>query len=161
MTRPADIPEAVLDAVLDADTLALLDEAITPEPIDAQMQARIKSRLLQRVAADCTAQHVTVRPQDKAWKQLAGGLSLKVLHRDEGVMSYLLRMAPGSKLPAHRHPIDEECVVLEGAVQIGALHVAAGGFHLGRKNVLHEVIESADGALLFLRGAVPEEALSL
>jgi len=86
---------------------------------------------------------------------------IKVLHEAAGVMSYLLRLAPGASLPAHRHPVDEECVVLEGEVQIGSLRVAAGGFHLGRRDVLHERLESAGGALNFLRGAVPEANLAL
>ena len=76
-------------------------------------------------------------------------------------MSYLLRLAPGAALPAHRHPVDEECVVLEGEVQIGTLRVGAGGFHLGRKDVLHDRLCSAGGALIFLRGAIPEADLAV
>jgi anti-sigma factor ChrR (cupin superfamily) len=156
---PSDPHDA--SPVIDADILAWLDEGLTPEPIDAAVQARVKARLLKRVAQDSAARHLTVVPEAGHWKALAGGLSIKVLHRQGDVMSYLVRMAPGSALPAHRHPVDEECVVLEGAVHIAGQRVAAGGFHLGRQDVLHDVIESAEGALLFLRGAVPEEALSL
>ena len=39
------------------------------------------------------------------------------------------------------------------------VRVAAGGFHLGRKDVLHAPITAVDGALLFLRGARPEAEL--
>ena len=49
--------------------------------------------------------------------------------------------------------------MLEGLVQVGDLRVAAGGFHLGRKDVLHAPITAIDGALLFLRGARPEADL--
>jgi hypothetical protein len=38
--------------------------------------------------------------------------------------------------------------------------VAAGGFHLGRQGVLHDRLCSQDGALIYLRGAVPEAALA-
>ncbi len=156
MTTPSTGP------LLDDDIVALLDAAMTPEPLDAEAHARVKTRLLQRVAQDATPRHKTVHGNEGRWRELGGGLTLKILHRDGEVMSYLVRMAPGSQLPAHRHPIDEECVVMEGAVRIGAtMRLLAGGFHLGIKNVLHEPIVSDEGALLFLRGALPEEALVL
>ena len=144
---------------LDADINALLDEAIAPRPMDAAATARVKSRLLDRVARDCSARHATVAADEGRWRDLGGGLQMKILHRDGDVMSYLVRMAPGSQLPAHRHPIDEECVVMEGAVSIAGRRIGSGGFHLGRKDVLHEPLVSEEGALLFLRGAVPDEAL--
>jgi hypothetical protein len=50
-------------------------------------------------------------------------------------------------------------MVLEGVVQVGELRVAAGGFHLGRKDVLHAPITAVESALLFLRGARPEAEL--
>ena len=49
----------------------------------------------------------------------------------------------------------------EKVTGIGDLELGAGSFHLGRKDVLHEPLISPEGALLFLRGAVPEEALLL
>lgn len=163
MSRPTRRPAAndQRAPALDADVLGWLDAAVDPEPLDAAAHARVKSRLLQRIAADSTPRHLTVRPEQGTWRDIGPGLALKVLHRDGDVMSYLVRMAPGSELPPHRHPIDEECVVLEGEVQVGALRVPRGGFHLGRKDVLHEPVRSEGGALVFLRGAVPHAALSL
>lgn len=153
------------DDVLDDDVLTALNEALSaavpPQPLDAEAQRRIKSRLLRRIAAEQLPRHTSVGADEGRWRELGGGLTLKVLHRDGDVMSYLVRMAPGAHLPPHRHPMDEECVVLEGAVQIGPLRLAAGGFHLGHRDVLHDVIESPEGALIFLRGAVPEAALNL
>ena len=150
---------AATESVLDADILAKLDAAVAPQPLDVQAQVRIKSRLLQRIAADTTPRHRTVHADAGQWQNFGAGLTLKVLHEAGGIMTYLVRMAPGASLPGHRHPVDEECMVLEGAVQIGDLHVAAGGFHLGRKDVLHDVLSSKEGAVIFLRGAVPEIAL--
>ncbi len=158
--RPTPPAPSTPDPVLDDDIVALLDAAITPEPLDAQAHVRIKKRLLQRIAHDTTPRHKTVQGGEGPWRDLGAGLTLKILHREGDLMSYLVRMAPGSQLPAHRHPIDEECVVMEGSVRIGTLlHIPAGGFHLGLKDVLHESIVSDEGALLFLRGAVPEEVL--
>ena len=152
------------DAVLDPDLAAQIAQALEPEPPDAQTQSRIKRRLLHRIAADSTGRHLTELPSTPGgagWQPFGDGIQIKVLHESEGIMSYLLRLAPGAFMPAHRHPVDEECVVLEGEVQIGDLRVGAGGFHLGRKDILHDRLESADGAVIFLRGALPEAALAV
>lgn len=159
MKHPPVEPSRRDDAPLDADIVDWLNQGVTPEPIDAQLASRIKRRLLKRIADDQMARHLTVRRDDGAWRPFGPGLSIKVLHEADGVMSYLLRLAPGASLAPHRHPIDEECVVLEGELRIGELQVGAGGFHLGRKDVLHGRITTVDGALIFLRGALPEPAL--
>lgn len=140
------------------DLADLLADNLVAEPPPAASAERIKHRLLRRIADAEIGRHVTVVAEAGRWRDLGAGLSLKVLHHGGDVMSYLLRLAPGSTLPPHRHPLDEECMVLEGEVQIGALRVGAGGFHLGRQGVPHAPIHSAGGALLFLRGAVPDIA---
>jgi quercetin dioxygenase-like cupin family protein len=147
------------DEALDEQTLALLAEAINPEPLGAAAHERVKRRLLQRVAADTTERHLTVQPGEVGWQPFGEGVQMKVLHEAGGIMSYLVRLAPGAGLPAHHHPVDEECMVLEGEVTIGDLRLARGGFHLGRKDTLHDVLRSEHGALIFLRGAVPDITL--
>jgi quercetin dioxygenase-like cupin family protein len=143
---------------LDDDIVDLLNGAVSPTPVDQAALSRVKRRVLARIAEEQRSDHLTVRADDGQWQPFGPGLSLKVLHEAGGVMSYLLRLAPGAVLPPHRHPMDEECVVLEGALRIGELEVAAGGFHLGRQDVLHMPIVSERGAVIFLRGAVPEMA---
>lgn len=100
-----------------------------PQPADA----RLKRRRLHAIAAEATPCHPTVQPDDAAtpWQDFGPGLRIKVLHQAEGLMSYLVRLAAGSSLPPHRHPVDEECVVLEGEVRIGTLRVAGGGYQPG------------------------------
>lgn len=158
MDQPAR-PAAPHASALDADIVDVLNDAVSPTPVDQALLARVKRRVLARIAESQAAEHLTVRAEDGRWQPYGPGLSLKVLHEADGVMSYLLRLAPGAVLPPHRHPLDEECVVLEGALRIGDLEVGAGGFHLGRKDVLHMPIVSEHGALIFLRGAPPEIAL--
>ena len=155
--RPTDDSAAPLDD----DIVDLLNGAVSPTPVDQAALARVKRRVLARIAESQSATHLTVRAEDGQWQPFGPGLSLKVLHEADGVMSYLLRLAPGAVLPPHRHPMDEECVVLEGALRIGDLEVAAGGFHLGRQDVLHMPIVSEHGALIFLRGAPPEMGLMI
>jgi anti-sigma factor ChrR (cupin superfamily) len=156
-----DLPPAGAADALAPELVALLGAAIAPEPLAAASQARVRRRLLRRVAADSTDRHLTLAAGEGGWQPFGDGLTIKVLHESGGIMSYLLRLAPGAGLPAHRHPVDEECVVLEGEVRIGSLCLQGGGFHLGRQDVLHDDLHSPTGALIFLRGAVPEAALAL
>ncbi len=155
-------PEINREPVLDDALVEQLNEALADdtEPLDPATQARIKQRVLRRIATENTPRHATRLPED-SWQPFGAGVRIKVLHEADGIMSYLLRLAPGAGLPAHRHPVDEECVVLEGEVQIGSLRVAAGGFHLGRRGVLHDRLQSEGGALIYLRGAIPEAVLAL
>lgn len=146
---------------LDADIVDLLNGAVSPTPVDQAALARVKRRVLARIAEAQGSSHLTVRAEDGQWQPFGPGLTLKVLHEADGVMSYLVRLAPGAVLPPHRHPIDEECMVLEGSLRIGDLEVRAGGFHLGRQDVLHMPIVSEQGALIFLRGAPPEMGLMI
>jgi quercetin dioxygenase-like cupin family protein len=151
---------------LDAELRRLLDAAFEPDVAnpgaDPAADERVKQRLLRRIAAECTGRHLTMAGDGVGWQPFGEGLLIKVLHESGGVMSYLLRLAPGASLPVHRHPVDEECVVLEGEVCIGErLRLGPGGFHLGRKDILHDRLHSPAGALIFLRGAVPAAALGV
>ncbi|MCW5610814.1 MAG: cupin domain-containing protein [Rubrivivax sp.] len=157
---PPSAAGAALDAALDADLVAELDALRAPADeagIDHERN-RVRHRLLQRIAADSTERHLTLPATGAGWQPFGAGLAIKVLHEAGGVMSYLLRLDAGAALPPHRHPVDEECLVLEGEVCIGALRIGPGGYHLGRRDVLHDRLHSPGGALIFLRGAVPEAA---
>lgn len=120
-------------------------------------QARgIRRRLMERVA-DADTTHLTVAADAGDWQPFLDGVQIKVLREHAGVLSYLLRLAPGAALPPHRHPIDEECVVLEGRLQVGSqIEVGPGGYHLAHRGALHASVRSDTGATIFLRGAAPE-----
>lgn len=141
--------------VLDADVVQALADGQAWESPGALGAARVKRQLLKRIAQSET-RHVTVHVSDASWQPFQQGIEIKVLNEDAGIMSYLLRLAPGASLDPHGHPVDEECVVLEGSVLIGAtLEVGAGGFHLARRDTLHAPITTVTGATIFLRGASP------
>lgn len=149
MNRPPSEP-------LDPEVLAALAEDAGAEPLAPAIAARIKHRLMQRIAATET-RHLTVPADGGQWQPFSPGVRIKVLNEAGGIMSYLLQLAPGASIAPHRHPVDEECVVLEGTVCIGDdLVVGAGGFHLAREGLLHASIHAPQGATLFLRGATPQ-----
>lgn len=126
----------------------------SPPATHAQARA-IRRRLLERVA-DTEDSHLTVPASATGWQPYMDGVQIKVLHENEGVLSYLLRFEPGARIEAHRHPLDEECVVLEGVLKVGSqIEVGPGGYHLARAGSLHASIATETGATIFLRGAEP------
>lgn len=155
-----------MNAALPDDIAALLHDALardlpSPAPGASAEDASLKRRVLRAIAAEATPRHVTVPADGGDWHSFGPGLHWKRLHEADGVMSYLVRLAAGASLPPHRHPIDEECVVLEGEVQIGTLRLGPGGFHLGHRDLPHDRLRSDGGALIFLRGAVPGASMVL
>jgi quercetin dioxygenase-like cupin family protein len=131
--------------------------ALGPNPVASPSQVRsIRRRLLERVA-DADQSHLTLADADGEWQPFTLGVRLKVLRERDGVMSYLLRLEPGATLPPHRHPCDEECLVLDGVLQVGTrLELHSGGYHVAHQGALHASISTKLGATIFLRGAVPE-----
>ncbi|GAB4112639.1 MAG: hypothetical protein Fur0019_19110 [Tibeticola sp.] len=124
---------------------------------DAPLRVRaIRQRLLERVA-DADDSHLTIGAQDDGWQAFLPGVAIKPLRECAGVLSYLLRLEPGASLPPHRHPVEEECVVIEGSLCVGSrIEIGPGGYHLAHRGALHATICTRTGATIFLRGAVPD-----
>ena len=128
----------------------------SPSPGLADMR-RVRQPPLERIAADRSHEHITVHAGQEGWQPFLDGIRMKVLHEDGNTLSYLLRLAPGAILPAHRHVQDEECMVLQGDLRCGHdLVVRAGDYHRAREGVPHGQITTDHGALVFIRGEAPE-----
>ena len=150
-------PSPLDDEGLDAATVDALLSAPADAAPDASTSARVRSRLLRRIAQE--QQHLTVQAAAGSWKDFSPGVQIKVLHRSGELMSYLLRFAPGAFVGAHRHRRDESCVVLDGTLRIGDdLVLPAGGFHLAAAGTVHARIGSEEGATIYLHGSAPETA---
>lgn len=133
-----------------------MSTAAPPPPASPRIPPGIKQRLLERVA-DADDSHLSIALDDPGWQPWLDGVEIRPLHEADGVLSYLLRLAPGATLPAHRHPIDEECIVLQGRLTVGSrIELGPGGYHLAHRGALHARISTPTGALIFLRGAVPQ-----
>jgi anti-sigma factor ChrR (cupin superfamily) len=133
-------------------TLAL---GLRPAHIPAARVAAIKARVLEKVRSLPQRDFSTIRFHEGEWSALAAGIDFKLLYIDpeRRTRSFLLRMAPDTTLPGHDHAEDEECLVLEGEVQLGDVHVRAGDYHMAPKGLAHGAIYSKTGCLLYLRAA--------
>ncbi len=144
---------------LDPAIIAALNAAARPidpaDPADVAAIDRVRARVMRQVAADSARHHVVIKPDDGSWHPFGPGITRKVLAVHDGVMSYLLKFEPGAVLPAHRHPVDEECVVLEGTLKLGGHLLPAGSFHRVPCDVLDCESSSDEGTVIYLRGASP------
>ncbi len=134
-----------------------LAEAILPIAPPASKANELKSRVMARIKGKKSFDLMTIRPYDGEWITLLPGVEKKILSNDskDQIQSFLLRMAPGSILPAHEHLRDEECLMLEGEIMIGDLDLSAGDYHFARKGSKHEQITTQTGALAFIRAYEP------
>ncbi|WP_299621755.1 cupin domain-containing protein [Pelagibius sp.] len=97
---------------------------------------------------------IAVRASEGEWKPVAEGIEKKSLFidREEGFEAFLLRFAAGAVLPPHPHRMTEECIVLEGEVEIGGVRLTAGDYHVISAGVPHPAISSPKGGLFYVRG---------
>ena len=67
------------------------------------------------------------------------GIEWKVLHRDPdtGMVTSLVRMAPGASFPRHRHVAIEENYVLSGDLTISGVRMKAGDYCRAEPNSVH------------------------
>lgn len=146
-------PSPTLDILL-MEALASATPAITPK---SEVTQRIREQLFQRVHAS-EPDYLFVHSHEGRWIKLLRGIELKLLRQDTQSRSYLLRMAPGSRIPPHDHPLDEECLILEGEATVNGVLCRAGDYHLARQGKPHDWLTSEKGCLLFIRGAVDSHA---
>jgi len=138
--------------ILPEDLTASLLLAVAPAELSAKREAALKKRVLAAIAADPQESPVhTVRAGAGAWATIAPDVQLQVLHDDGNAQSWLIRMKPGSRLPAHHHPGDEECLVLKGSCYLGDCLLQEGDYQLAREGSRHGAIRSEEGCLLFIR----------
>jgi anti-sigma factor ChrR (cupin superfamily) len=91
----------------------------------------VQQRLARRIAEETGIAPVPA-PQwrEPRWKNVAAGISCKVLAHDErsGMVSMLVRLAPGGEYPAHTHAGVEELHLLEGELWIDERKLYPGDY---------------------------------
>jgi quercetin dioxygenase-like cupin family protein len=147
------------DGVVDA--LALSASAAPPQ--------HLKDRILTRIASDPLGQArpaalppggrrilpgvSAVLVADVPWMPAAlPGLDFKVLHRDDarGYTTRLLRFAPGSTYPSHRHGATEEVFIVSGSVVLNGVTLRAGDYCRSEPGTLETAAFSAEGGMAII-----------
>jgi len=85
------------------------------------------------------------------------GIETKTLlvDRSSGLLTMLLRMAPGAKLPDHEHVLIEQTYVLQGSLVCGEGECKAGDFVWRPAGSRHEAWGGPEGGLMIAMFQIP------
>jgi len=137
-----------------------LADGLRPAELSVEQRERLRRRVLEQAREQTPAGTHTLRVADSAWIQIAPFVEIRELRRDEvsGTHTSLVRMRPGGVIPAHRHALEEEFIVLEGECRIGTHQLVAGDVHIAAAGSWHENVTTRTGVLVLLRGEFPHPA---
>ena len=139
--------------IIPDELINTLTESVVPIAPPKARASALKSRVMARIQGKKSFDLLTVKSGEGEWITLTPGVEKKILSEDRNgqVQSYLLKMAPGTSLPAHQHLADEECFMLEGEVSFGDIHLSAGDYHFAPKGSTHGRATTKTGGMAFLR----------
>ncbi|MCP5158032.1 MAG: cupin domain-containing protein [Gammaproteobacteria bacterium] len=160
---------AEFEAILSQDPVlrqqvAAWERRLTPLAValpEATPRAAVWEAIEAALDAQTPPHTVTVRAQEGEWRILAPGVEIKLLmvDRKAGFQSFLLRLAPGGRIPAHAHSSLEECLLLEGDMTIGDRQYTVGDYHAALPGSQHATLSSRNGGVVFLRSELRPELL--
>jgi anti-sigma factor ChrR (cupin superfamily) len=112
------------------------------------------------------ANHAGLPPLASRFVQVAGlpwedtrfaGVQQKILvvDRDSGLVTALMKFAPGAKLPDHEHVLIEQTYVLEGSLVCGEGECKAGEFVWRPAGSRHEAWAGPQGGLMLAIFQIP------
>ena len=101
-----------------------------------------------------------VRVPELPWEKTRfAGVEQKILliERETGIVTALLRFAPGAKLPDHEHVLIEQTYVLEGSLVCGEGECKAGEFVWRPAGSRHEAWAGPKGGLMLAMFQIPNK----
>lgn len=151
------------DESLSDELAGVLASAIQPAELSNTERDTLKRRVLARVSEPAPPGTFTVRATEAPWQQVNDLVQLRVVRKDasRNNQTVLIRMLPGASIVPHPHSQEEECLVLEGAVEIGEHRLYEGDMHVANAGVKHPRIVSPLGALLMIRSEIPPEGFAI
>jgi quercetin dioxygenase-like cupin family protein len=146
-------PETVFGAALG---VALAD-AVLPVELGAGQRESLRERILQRIGALPPPGTFTIRAAESQWRRISEGVEIRIVRREKatGRQTVMFRLQPGSVVVAHGHTQEEECLVLEGEIEIGGHVLRKGDLHIARPGACHAPITTRTGALLWVTSEIP------
>lgn len=170
----------------EVDSLALLIGRIGLIAAEAEPPVGLKARLLERVRSEgpnATRTALEMQPwkswvprpaerdemtfafsDEGGWESTAfSGIDVRRLSVDESrrAISMLVRMAPGTSYPPHRHGGPEECFVISGDISVGPVVMRAGDYQRCEIGSIHGVQSTVGGCLLYINSSMDDVLLSV
>ena len=133
-----------------ADALA---GAVPPQDTSAQLRARV----LERIASEAQAAKPATIDKNGIYFAFSSRLpwvetafkkiDSKVLYRDQrtGMVTRMVRMAPGTNYPRHRHAEVEESYLIEGDLTIPGVSMRPGDYCRAEAGSVHSDISTRGG----------------
>jgi len=142
------------------ETLRPLVNSFVSWPTDVlRPSASLWDRLSRRIAAESGQEPVRPVPErrvDPEWEEAAPGISIKLLATDTETdrVSMLVRLAPGTAYPPHRHAGVEELYLLHGELNIGDKKLYPGDYNRGEPGATDQLVYSDTGCTCVLLTSV-------
>ncbi len=159
----------------EVDSLRFVVDALAVAGPTAEPPERLRHRLLARIRAagsvqtwkawvpDTVRQPLLVVKRDEgAWEPTGvAGVAVRRLFVDPEAdrVTMLVRMAPGTSYPSHRHAGVEECYVLEGDLHSHDFEMRAGDYQRLEGGSVHGVQATREGCLLFIVSSLHDDLL--
>lgn len=105
-------------------------------------------------------EYYIVRSGEEGWVESGlPGITLKVLYADPATdrRTALVRISAGVHYPRHRHVGLEECLVLEGDLNVDKIQLKAGDFVINPDGEVHNDTWTNEGCLLLLTGSLNDD----
>jgi anti-sigma factor ChrR (cupin superfamily) len=147
---------ACADCRQEVETLRPIIESFAAWPHDVLRPSTSSwERLAQRIAAETGGEPVLPAPSrwaEPEWKEVAPGISCKLLATDteRNRVSMLVRLAPGTAYPPHRHAGVEELHLLHGELMIGDRKLYPGDYNRAEGGTVDHRVWSETGCTCVL-----------
>jgi len=157
---------ACADCRQEMATLRPIVDAFVSWPTDVlRPSASLWDRLAQRIAAETDGTPGLPAPQrwaEPEWKEVAPGISCKLLATDteKHRVSMLVRLAPGTDYPPHRHAGVEEVYMLDGELIVDDERFNPGDYRRGEPGGIDHRVWSETGCTCVLITSFHDAILS-
>ncbi len=147
---------ACADCRQEMETLRAIIDSFVSWPTDVlRPSASLWDRLAQRIAAETGGEPVLPAPQrwaDPEWKDVAPGISCKLLATDteKNRVGMVVRLAPGTGYPPHRHAGVEELYMLHGELIVDDKRFYPGDYRQGEAGSVDHRVWSETGCTCVL-----------
>jgi quercetin dioxygenase-like cupin family protein len=124
--------------------------------LGAGQRDALRQRVLARIGAVAPPGTFTIRATESQWRRVSGLVEVRVVRREmTGRQTVMFRLQPGAVVVAHGHTQEEECLVLEGEIEVGDHILRKGDLHIACAGARHAPITTRTGALLWVTSEIP------
>ena len=106
---------------------------------------------------------MSVRACEREWQEVSEGIQVERLFVDpvSGLQTSVVKMAAGTRLPAHRHRDVEQFFILEGDCIVNGELLGPGDYHRAESGSVHEITYTKHGTMFLLVAPESWEVLGL